>query len=309
MHLPVWFQQKGYAQGVFWIIMVALISNTNDILMRFLGSHLPALEVTFFRYFFATLTLLPFMLKGKQAFYTKRPGIHALRALLLFGAMGCWVKGVSMVHLVVASTMALTTNLFVLPMAVIFLKEKVGWQRTLATLLGFLGVFIVVGSTSLSTLIQDFTTNNGALYLMGGAVMFALSDILNKKFVSTESTLSMLFYVALGTALVGFVPAFYVWQTPTYHELLLLLLLGTGGNLILFFLLKAFAATDVSALAPYRYTELLTAGLLGFVLFNEVPTLSMLMGASIIVPCTFWIATVETRKSKTLIKPVSVLVD
>lgn len=296
-----WFQQKGYAQGVFWIVLVALTSNMNDIIMRLLGNELSSFEVTFLRYFFATLTLLPIMLwKGKASFYTDRPLLHILRALLLFGAMGCWVTGLSMVHLIVASTMALTTNLFVLPMATVFLNERVGWQRTLATLLGFGGVFIVVygAADSQHTLNNFFQAGNGALYLVAGAMMFALSDILNKRFVSSESTLSMMFYIALGTALIGIGPAMLAWQTPSFYQLGLLVLLGAGGNLILFFLLKAFAATDVSALAPFRYTELFTAGLLGFLLFGEVPTPWMLVGAAIIIPSTFWIASYETRKSR-----------
>ena len=48
-----WFSQKGYPQGVFWILLVSLISNMNDILMRLTGPTLPGIEIIFFRYFFA----------------------------------------------------------------------------------------------------------------------------------------------------------------------------------------------------------------------------------------------------------------
>lgn len=295
------FRQQGYFQGVFWIVLVAFTSNANDILMRMLGTGLPAMEVAFFRFFFATLTLLPIMLiKGPSSFYTKRPMLHGLRAVLLFGAIACWVTGLSMVHLMVASTMALTTNLFVLPMAYVFLGERVGWQRTIATLLGFSGIFIVLyeSSTNQGMFVDLIQSGNGALYLLGATMMFALSDIVNKRFVSSESTLSMMFYIALGTSLIGFIPAYMVWVTPSLHQLGLLFLLGIGGNLILLFLLKAFAATDVSALSPYRYTELFSAGILGYLIFSETPSSWTLLAAAIIIPSTFWIAHYETRKSK-----------
>lgn len=297
---PLWFFRKGYLQGVFWITLVALTSNLNDILMRE-ASRLPAQEITFFRYFFAVVTLLPFMLaKAKTAFKTERPGLHAIRSLLLFGAIFAWAAAVSKVPLAVMSIFALTVPIFVLPMAAAFLKEHVGWQRTLATLVGFAGIFTVVYGTSEDTNFMDslFTLSNGTWYLMFAALLFAMSDIVNKKYVSKESNLSMLFYIALGTALFAFIPAKMVWTMPTNTELGYLFILGAGGNLILFFLLKAFAATDVSALAPYRYTELFFAGTVGYFLYDEVPTKWTFIGGAIIIVATASIAYYEITQNR-----------
>lgn len=297
-----WFNKKGYLQGVFWIIVVSLVSNMNDILTRKVGSRLPPLEVAFFRFFFAVLTLLPVMLsKGISSFKSNHLGVHSFRAILLYGAIVCWSVGVTMIPLAAVSTLALTVPIFVLPMAVVFLHEKVGIQRTLATLIGFCGILIVVigGGSGPATFLKEISTfNNGTLYMICACVLFALSDIINKKMVVRESTLSMMFYIALGTTLFGIIPAYMVWVQPTLYELTFLFFLGAGANLILFFLLKAFAATDVSALAPYRYVELLLAGLFGFLLFDEIPTIWTLIGAAIIVPATFAIAYYETQQSK-----------
>lgn len=297
---PLWFFRRGYLQGVFWITLVALTSNLNDILMRE-ASRLPAQEVTFFRYFFAVVTLLPFMLmNAKTAFKTERPALHAIRSLLLFGAIFAWAAAVKLVPLAVMSTFALTVPIFVLPMASVFLKEKVGWQRTLATLVGFAGIFTVVyGSSDDANFLESLMTlNNGTWYLMFAALLFAMSDIVNKKYVSKESNLSMLFYIALGTALFAFWPAQNVWVMPTTQEFVLLFTLGAGGNLILFFLLKAFSATDVSALAPYRYTELFFAGLFGYLFYSEVPTFWTFVGAAIIIVATASIAYYEIHAAR-----------
>jgi len=296
----LWFFRKGYLQGVFWITLVALTSNLNDILMRE-ASRLPAQEITFFRYFFAVITLLPFMLaNAKTAFKTERPMLHAIRSMLLLGAIFAWAAAVKLVPLAVMSTFALTVPIFVLPMAAVFLKEKVGWQRTLATLVGFAGIFTVVYGSSTDT---DFfnsllTLNNGTWYLMFAALLFAMSDIVNKKYVSKESNLSMLFYIALGTAIFAFFPAKLAFEMPTLKEFGLLFILGAGGNLILFFLLKAFSATDVSALAPYRYTELFFAGLFGFLFYSEVPNSWTFIGAGIIICATASIAYYEIHQNK-----------
>tara|TARA_A100000171_G_scaffold52270_1_gene69830 strand:+ start:1511 stop:2476 length:966 start_codon:yes stop_codon:yes gene_type:complete len=296
-----WLGQKGYSQGVFWIILVALTSNMNDILMRIAGVNIPPQEVTFFRYFFATLTLFPVMLIiGKKSFYTKRPSLHIIRSLLLFGAMSCWTKGLTMSPLSTGSILAQTTQLFVLIMAYVFLKEPVGWQRTLATIAGFTGVLIIaLGDAGPEGFIESFLSmNNATLFFLAAAMMFALSDIINKRFVVDESTLSMMFYIAVGTMLIALYPAILVWKTPTLKDLVYLLILGAGGNLILFFLLKAFAATDVSALSPFRYVEILSAVILGYLIFSEAPTFWTLAGAGIIIPSTFAISKYETRQQQ-----------
>lgn len=294
----IWFNRQGYLQGVFWIIMVALISCSNDICMRYLGKGLPSMEIAFFRFFFATLVLMPFMLvKGIDAFKTAHPVLHFLRATMGFGAVACWCYGVGQVPLGIVSTIALTVPLFVLPMAFILLRENVGWQRALATLAGFVGIIIVLYPD-----LQKVDLTSGAILSLGSvvlviaAVLFAFSDILNKFMISKESPLTMLFYFALGTTIAGFIPAAMVWQTPTMHDFVFLFLLGIGGNLILFCLLKAFAAVDVSALAPFRYTELIFANIFGFVLFAEIPYLNAYMGMAIIVPSTFAIAYYETHQ-------------
>lgn len=296
-----WFLKPGYFQGVFWICMVCLTSSLNDVLMRQTGSRLPSMEVAFFRFFFSLLTLMPIMIsKGVTAFKTERAGFHTLRAVLGFGAVAFWCTGVAMTPLAIVSTLALTVPIFVLPMAVAFLRENVGWQRTAATLAGFAGIFVIISGTSgTQGLLESFKElNNGTLFLIAAAILFALSDILNKKMVVKESDLTMLFYFAFGTTLCGILPAYYVWTQPTMTELAYLLALGAGGNLILFFLLKAFAATDVSALAPYRYVELFFATAFGFVLYQEVPSFMTLIGAAIIIPSTFAIAYYETHLAR-----------
>ncbi|MDC0344587.1 DMT family transporter [Alphaproteobacteria bacterium] len=295
-----WFFKKGYLQGVFWILMVSLVSNMNDILMRMTGQRLDPMEVAFFRFFFSMIILLPVMMKtGRSAFTTNRPALHFIRVLLGFFAVACWCYGLAQSPLAVASTLAQTVPLFVLPMAALFLGENVGWQRTLATLAGFCGIlFVMIPDGSTAALLELDTQQVGVIFLLTAALLFAVSDILNKIMVATESSHTMLFYFALGTTIAGIIPAYMVWQTPNMTELCFLFALGAGANLILYCLLKAFAATDVSALAPYRYVEMLSAGVFGYLLFQEIPTMYTLIGASIIVPSTLAIAYYETHQKK-----------
>jgi len=273
--------------------MMGAISNLNDILVKHVGSSLSGAEVAFFRFFFSTVVLLPFMVaRGKGAFVTPYPGIHFIRALLLVLAIAPWCYGVAALPLTIATTIGFTTPFFILPLAKIFLKEQVGWQRWAATVFGFIGLLVIVHPSG-----DAF--NPMVLALVASTVMFASLDIINKKLlIKDESLLSLLFFSALGTAVFGFVPAVLTWQTPTSQQLFFLFLLGGGANLILFCVLKAYAATDVSAIQPFRYFELILSGVFGFIIFREFPTVSTLLGAAIIIPATLYIAIYETRKQK-----------
>lgn len=288
-----WFNSKGYFQGVFWMLLVCTISNLNDVLIKLVGTTLPGTEVAFFRFLFSTLVLLPFMIaKGRKSFVTHYPKAQFIRGLFLFLAMAPWCFGVAALPLTLATTISFTVPFFVLPLAKIFLKEHVGWQRWAATLFGFAGILVSLHPSG-----DSF--NPMALALVASTLMFASLDIINKKLlIEDETLLSMLFYSALGTTILGFVPALFVWQTPTFQELFFLCILGGGGSLILFCLLKAFAATEVSALQPFRYVELILSALFGLLIFHEFPTMSTVIGAAIIVPSTFYIAVYETRQQK-----------
>lgn len=306
-----WVNQKGYAQGVFWAVMVCLVSSLNDVFTRYAGTRLDFFQVAFFRFFFSTITILPVMLYfDRSSFISKSPKFQAFRVLLGYFAIVAWVGGVSMTTLSIASIMAQTVGIFVLVMASIILHERVGLQRSLATIAGMIGIILILvapkGDESLTftlssmdllhTLGTFFTQSNvGVLFLLTAAILFAASDIVNKIMIAQESPLTMLFYFAAGTMVLGLIPAMYVWQAPEAIELFWLLCLGAGANLILFCLLKAFAATDISALQPYRYVEIFFATGFGYMLFAEIPTSLILLGAAIIIPSTFFIAIYETR--------------
>lgn len=288
-----WFNSKGYLQGIFWMVVTCIISNSNDIFTKHVGVRLSGAEVAFFRFFFSAIVLLPFMMaRGKGAFVTKYPGAQCIRSVLLVLAMIAWSYGVSSLPLTLATTISFTVPFFVLPLAKIFLKEHVGWQRWFATFFGFIGIIVSIHPTG-----NAF--NPMALALVASTLMFASLDIINKKLlIEDETLLSMLFYSALGTAILGLIPALLTWQTPTLQELFFLFILGCGASLILFCLLKAFAATEVSALQPFRYAEFVLSAIFGFVIFQEFPTVSTLLGAAIIVPSTLYIVFYETREQK-----------
>lgn len=290
INISAWLSRKGYAQGVFFLLTMMLVSATNDTLTKFMGERLPPFEIMFFRFFFTITTLIPFVThKGAAIFKTQMLGLNIARGALGFVGFAAFVYSVIHIKLVEVVTIFWTIPLFVLVLSLIFLKEKVTLSRWIATIVGFIGLTTI---STLSSNEESFAISFNAIYLIpiASAFVFSIQDVMIKKMVATEDSLTMMFYFALVTTILSLPFAICVWKTPTMHEFLILFMLGVGGNLMQYFIFKAFNATDLSALAPFRYVEFLISAIFGAVFFTEIPGINVLIGATILIPSTLYLA-------------------
>jgi S-adenosylmethionine uptake transporter len=137
------------------------------------------------------------------------------------------------------------------------------------------------------------------IFPTAAAFLFAAQDIMIKKMVDGEhDDFNMLFYFSIVTSLVATGPAIYVWIAPTAFELLLLALYGLMANVMQYLIFRAFSATELTALAPYRYVEFLISAIFGFVFFCEIPGVNTLIGALILITCTLYLAYLENTAPK-----------
>ena len=296
-----WVNEKGHAQGIFWTICASFFSNVCDTSIRLVGDTLPTMQITFSRLFFGTILLCPFLVyKGKGSFAIKDKKGHLVRIVIGFGAMVCWIYGASQTTLPSITTLSFVCPLFVLPLAYIFLGEKSDRKRIALVGVGFIGVIIIAffekGDIIKGANILFF--HPGVVFLFFGAILFAMSDILNKKLLDSENLFSLLFYFYFGTALISFIPALLVWQQMGFKETAYLLIQGAGGIAILYCILKAASATEISSIAPYKYIELLFSIIIGYVLFHEMIRFSTIIGAGLIIPSVLFIAYNEINKDK-----------
>jgi S-adenosylmethionine uptake transporter len=137
--------------------------------------------------------------------------------------------------------------------------------------------------------------NTPLLACVLATVVFALLDIINKKYITHEPILSVIFFSNLFASLCIFPVAWYDWQIPTLPQLCVLGVLGIGSNLILYFLLRAFALSDISVLAPLRYIELVVSMVFGYLFFDEWPTLDTCLGAMVIIACSCFVTYYQNR--------------
>lgn len=312
VNLFKWLGQQGHFQGIFWTTCACFFSNLCDTSVRLVDNSLPVIQITFFRLFLGTLIILPLLLyKGKSSFTIKNSRGHLWRIIIGFGAMACWIAGASQTSLPSITTISFSCPLFVLPLAYIFLGEKSDWRRMLSVVMGFLGVLIIAFFEKKDNVQMSsfWLFHPGIVFLFFGALLFAMSDILNKKMIATENLFSLLFYFYLGTALISFIPALLVWQQVNFENLFYLLILGSGGVLVLYCILKAANATEISSIAPYKYIELIFSVIMGYVLFGEIIKAATIVGASLIIPSALIIAYYEinkerkTKRSQTVSEP------
>ncbi|MDX1924059.1 MAG: DMT family transporter [Rickettsiaceae bacterium] len=281
---------NNYFLGAGWFVLSLISSVMNDIISKYIGYEIHPLEVAFFRFLFSALTLLPFILYyGPKTIKSSAPTVHFFRGLILFFGISAWTYGLSVAPLATATLISFTIPLFTLILAFFFLNEKIIWQRWVATIIGFIGIGIASGAVN-----SEFQLSS--MIFVISAIGFALLDIINKQFVIKETMTSMLFYSALVTALLAFIPAAYFWKNPSMTQIFLFFILGGSANLILFFILKAFSLIDATAIAPYRYLELFMSSFLGYFLFSEIPTMNLFYGALIIIPSTLFIVYSENTK-------------
>ena len=279
-----------YLIGVTWFILSLITSSMNDVMSKYIGLRLHSYEVTFFRFMFGTISLIPFIFYyGVSTLKTTRPFVHFTRGILLFLGIAGWTYGVSIAPITTGTVITFTIPIFVLILGIFFLSERIIWQRWIVTITAFIGIVVTLNIHS-----QDFNLN--VFVFVASAVCFAVLDILNKRIVIKESIISMLFYSAIITALISLPFALQHWIIPSIHELLLLFILGIGSNLILFFILKAFTYADATAMSPYRYLELLSSTIIAYIVFREVPSKPTIYGALIIVPSTLFIIYSEKRE-------------
>ena len=277
-----WYCKKGITQGIFWSILIYLISSINDVLMKLLGERLSFIEISFFRFLFSVVVIIiPMLMSSKNLFKTSMHMAHMIRGILGALALGLCCYSVNIIPLSENTIILFSEALFLLPLSAIFLKEKVNNKAIFATIIGFIGLLIIF---------KPKTSNINLLAIIPtiAAFLFASMDIIIKQMVNKkENTLTMLFYFGLYTTIIAgiFVPK--IWITPTTYELLLIFLLGIGANLIQLFIFLAYRATDAANIAPTRYTELLFSILFGFLFFNQTPNLSDIAGALFIILGTF----------------------
>ncbi len=252
---------------------------------------LPVLEVAMFRMVASLVFYLPWIVRhGRAGMRTERPLAHFVRGFLGAASLFCMVYAVA--HLILADAMVLgfTIPLWSILTAALFLGERVRLRRTIATIVGFIGVVLVVEPQA--------GIAPAALVALLGAMLASGAIITMKDLTRTEPADRIVVYFLIVGTLVLLGPALYVWQWPTLEQWGWLFVLGLFGSSGQTFLTRAYAAGEVTIIAPLDYTRVIIAGLIGFVLFDELPDGWGFAGTAVIIAACAYIVRREAMLRK-----------
>jgi drug/metabolite transporter (DMT)-like permease len=264
----------------------ALIFAVMSVLVRHLGTGYPVGQVVFFRSAFAIVPVVVIYAWRREleaAVRMGRPFGHAGRGLTAVGAMFCNFSALARLPIVDATAISFAAPLITVAMAALWLKERVRIYRWSAVIVGFLGVLVMlVPHLDVSGTAAAAGAAIGAFAGMAGAFFNAGSVIQTRHLTKSETTSSIVFYFSLICALAGLVTLPFGWNTPSGTELAALIGIGFCGGLGHIVLTESYRWAPASLVAPFEYTSMLWALVLGYLAFGELPTALGFLGAGII---------------------------
>ena len=265
------------------LVFIAMAS-----LVKAVSGRVPPGQAVFFRSFFAMPVIVVWLaLRGEMAggFRVASPMGHVWRGVVGTLAMGLGFAGLAWLPLPEVTAIGYAAPLLTVVFAAMFLGEEVRLFRISAVVLGMVGVMIVLSPRL--TVMSGETVRGaqafGAMLVLGGAVFAALAQVFVRKLVNTEKTSAIVFWFSATATLLSLVTLPFGWVWPTPREAAILVSCGVLGGLGQILLTSAYRHADASLVAPFDYASMLFALAIGYWVFGEVPTLTVLAGAALVV--------------------------
>ena len=286
-----WLKMPGNIRGILWLSIGAFLFSITDVVVKQLGRKFDPTELAFFRYGIGMIMLTPIFIKmGVAELKTTRIGMHILRmSLAMVAQLGVFITVINM-PLPDATAIFFSKPLFTTIVAVIVISEVVSGRRWIATIVGFVGVMIMIQPGA-------DTINPIALIGVASALAFATANVLIRVLSKTEPPNRILFYYHVGGILVFTGPAIWFWTTPVGIEWVLLISIAVLTTIGMACFVRAFSAGEANAVGPIEYVRLIYAALFGYFLFSEIPSIWTGIGATLIIASAIYIARDEARKA------------
>ncbi|MCB1489671.1 MAG: DMT family transporter [Bauldia sp.] len=282
--------------GIGLMVLGMFLFSINDVLGKWMIATYAVAQLILLRSIGAVVVMSPVLGKAGTAEMLRmpRPVLQALRILLATTESVCFYTSVMVLPLADAFTYYLAGPIYVTVMAVIFLGEKVGWRRWLAVLVGFAGVVIAL---------QPGAGTFGwyALFALIASLCYAALMILTRMLRGTPPTV-MAASQMWGGLLFGVLAAPVDWvPLASVADALLLALIGVVAVVAVVMVNRSLKLAPASVVVPYQYTLIVWAVVFGYIVFGDVPTLSTMIGALLIIGSGLFIFFREQRVAK--VKP------
>lgn len=265
--------------GIVWMLATMLCFIALDATMKYAMGSYSLVQVTWGRFFFATLfAILICLPKFGSYMQSSNFGLQIVRSLLLMTTTGLFNAGVVKLPLATATTIMFLSPILATVLAIALLGETVGLRRWFGIAMGFMGAVIVVQPWH--SLGESFST--GALFLVAAAFTNACYQIATRHVRHDDPLTSLLFTATAGTIVTSALLPGH-WTTPDVFGWALLVASGLFGCLGHLCLIRALQAAPASVVTPFSYSSLIWATLFGFAIWQELPDRYTIIGAGLIV--------------------------
>ena len=280
--------------GIGFMLVAVFLFGLNSAVGKWLVAKYPVGEFMLIRSTLTLILLSPFIwYAGRAAFANApRPGLQLLRIVFSSAEVAMFFWAVSYLPLADTTTFYLAGPIYVTALSVLLLRERVGWRRWTAVLIGFVGVVIALRPSS-----SSFTLP--ALIALSGSVIYALVMITTRALRETNDITLMTTYfigaVAFGAATVPF-----GWVTPAPRDILFFCGVACANILAQFCVIRSLKRASASVVVPYQYTLIIWSVVFGWQMFGELPDAYTIGGAGIIVAAglyIFWRERVVARQT------------
>ena len=245
---------------------------------KYLSADLPVLQITWARYFFTVVFILPlmFFFFKKYLVWTDKPKLQLIRGLILLTANISFFYSISVISLPKALTLAFVAPLVVTAFSPFFLGESVGYRRWAAVIIGFIGSLVVIRPGFLEI-------NLASLAALGTGIMYGFYLIITRKLSTSDNPLLTLLLTGVVGAIIAttFMP--FVWVSPTFKQWSIMAAIGLFACIGHLFIILSLKFADASKLAPFSYFEIVTNIIIAYYFFGDFPDSWTFLGLFIIV--------------------------
>lgn len=276
------------AMGAFFMFTVM------NMFAKMLSENHSVIEIVFYRNLIASIPFLIIVfvfgkreiliIRSKPLWVGVRAAFGTLSLMTTFAAF-------SLMPLVDTTVLLFTSSLFIPVLGVLILKEHVGPYRWAAVVIGFAGVIIM-------------SLPSGEIYILGIAValaaafMHACLQIILRYLGKFESPETVSFYFFIVGTIITAIPLPFIAVRPTLSEAPLLLGVGLSGAAAQWLLSTAFRNAQAAIVTVFNYSSIVWATLLGWMIWNDWPMPTMMIGAAIVIGSNVLMVWREARLGK-----------
>ncbi len=284
--------------GIGLMLFGVFMFSFGDALGKYIVATYSVGQLLWLRACAALLVLLPIVWRQRAAFLPlERPWLQLLRVILSTLEVVAFFLATVYLPLADVITYYLACPIFVTALSAIVLRERVGWRRWSAVLIGFCGVLIALRPSTQ-------TVSWPALIALGGSISFAFLMLITRSLRATPDIV-LASTQFIGTFALGALMSPFGWVTPTLGSLGMFAAAGCVSVAALLCVNRSLKLAPASVVVPYQYSMIVWAVMFGYFVFGDVPQPSMIVGAAIIIGAGFYIFLREQQlgREETAVNP------